>query len=356
MKSQVYFIPMSHTEEYKSAKPKLEKLYDAAGLADCFERNDTVAVKIHFGEKGNRNHILPTHVKILIKKIKEKGAAPFLTDTCVLYKSQRSDAISHLKLAQEHGFSLNTVNAPIHIADGLLGTNEIEVDIPGELYNRVAIAADAVMSNAMLVLSHVTGHIEAGLGATLKNLGMGLASRKGKLRQHSGIKPKIKANFCTACEQCVRWCPQGAITMVEKIAVINYERCIGCGQCLTVCRFSAVGHNWAVDSTTLQKGVAEHAYGAIITKPGKVGYINFITAVTQNCDCMSGTQTPLIPDIGVIASKDPVAVDAAALELIKQNSGKNLSDIAFPGIDYQVQLKHAEKIGLGHRDFEIIEI
>ena len=356
MKSRVYFIPMSHTEDDESAKPKLEKLYDAAGLNDCFEKNDTVAVKMHFGEKGNRNRILPSHVQILIKKIKATDAAPFLTDTCVLYKSQRSDAISYLRLAEEQGFSLVTVDAPVHIADGLLGTHEIEVEIPGKLFKRVAIAGDAVMSNAMLVLSHVTGHLAMGLGGTLKNLGMGLASRKGKLRQHSAIKPKVYADLCTGCEQCAKWCPEGAISMVEKIAVIDHQICIGCGQCLSVCRFSAIGHDWAVESTILQQRVAEHAYGAIINKPGKVGYINFITAVTKNCDCMSGTQTPLIPDVGVIASKDPVALDAAALALIKQKSGKNLSEMAYPGIDYQVQLEHAEKIGLGYRDFELIQI
>ena len=356
MKSKVYFTPMSHNEPGKSAKPKLEGLYDSADLGSCFDTNDMAAVKMHFGEKGNRNRISPEHVKILVQKIKSENTIPFLTDTCVLYKSQRSDAVNHLILAQEQGFSLDTVGAPVLIADGLLGTNEIEVDIPGEIFKRVAIAADAAISNAMLVLTHVTGHLAAGLGGTLKNLGMGLASRKGKLRQHSGIKPTINAASCTGCAQCVKWCPEDAITIVEKIAVIDDKKCIGCGQCLSVCRFSAVGHNWGVDSNTLQMRVAEHAYGAVINKSGKVGYLNFITAVTKNCDCIASTRPPIMPDIGVAVSKDPVALDAATLELIKQKTGKSLAEMTFPDIDYTVQLKHAEKIGLGSTHFEIIEI
>ncbi|MBN1351233.1 DUF362 domain-containing protein [candidate division KSB1 bacterium] len=355
-KSTVYFIPMQHNEGYQSAKQKLESLYEACDLGACYDAHDTIAIKMHFGEKGNANTIPPEYVKILVEKLKEKETSPFLTDTCVLYKSMRSDAVNHLILARDQGYSLDTVGAPVIIADGLLGTSEIDVNIPGELFKTVAIAANAIMSNAMLVLTHITGHMATALGGALKNLGMGFASRKGKLRQHSGMKPKVKADSCTGCEQCVKWCPENAIIMRGDIAIIDSGKCIGCGQCLSVCRFFAIAHNWAVDSATIQKKVAEHAYGAVIDKPNKVGYLNFITAVTKNCDCISSTQNPIIPDIGVIASKDPVAIDAASLKLIHLKTGKKLSQMSFPHLDYSIQLRHAEKIGLGKTNFEIIEI
>jgi uncharacterized Fe-S center protein len=356
MPSTVYFQKFSASEESESANKKLKSLFIKAGFQSIVQENDLVAIKLHFGETGNKRVIAPRFVKPFVEMVEQQQGIPFLTDTCVLYKSRRSDAVNHLKLAHENGYTLEATGAPVIITDGLMGSNETEVEIPGKLFQKVSVATDAVLVNSIIALAHVTGHLATGLGGTLKNLGMGLASRKGKLRQHSGIKPQIVARKCTGCQVCVRWCPENAIRMENDIAVINYDRCIGCGQCLAVCRFSAVTHNWSVDSADLQQRLAEHALGVVMNKRDKVGFVNFLTMVTKDCDCTEISQSPLFPDIGVIASTDPVAVDAAALALIEKYNGKSLSQFAHPALDCSIQLKHAASIGLGQLDYEIIPV
>ncbi len=356
MKSKVSFIPASASDSLDAIHKKLLKLYDEAEFSRCFEPNDLVAIKIHFGEEGNITHVPAPYLKPIIAAIKQKQAKPFFTDTCVLYRSKRSNALSHLELAEMNGFSQSQCGIPVIIADGLRGSNEIEVKIPGKLFNRVSIAADAMTANAMLVVTHVTGHMASGLGGAIKNIGMGLASRKGKLRQHSSMKPRVEVVRCTGCGQCIMWCPENAITMNGNVAMINEKTCIGCGECLTVCHFDAVKYNWKTSNESLQKKMAEHTLGAVIQKKGKVGYLNFLINITKDCDCLAGVQKPVIKDIGIIASKDPVAIDKASLDLVKQYSGKTLTSQSYPAIDPTVQLAHGEEIGLGNMDYELITV
>ena len=357
MKPEVFFIPMDANEKSKLIHAKVNSLYEKADLGNCVEKKDLVALKIHFGEKGNVTHIPAKFTIPIIKNIHKNGGKPFFTDTNVLYRSSRADAVSHLKLAEEHGFSINKCGAPVIITDGLRGSNEIEVNINGKIFNNVFIATEAITANAMFVITHVTGHIATGLGGVLKNLGMGLASRKGKLRQHSSVKPWIDKPKCTSCEQCIQWCPENAIKLVDGKAFIKTEICIGCGECLAVCRFDAVKYNWKISNDDLQKKVAEHALGAVTNKAGKVAYISFLINITKDCDCFGTVQKPVMPDIGILASKDPLAVDQASLDLIKRYSGgKSLRELSYPDIDETVQLSHAQKIGLGSRDYELIEI
>lgn len=356
MRSKVYFTKLSNGDRKTVVSRKLTNLMQRAGFADLIQENDLVAIKMHFGETGAKNVVAPHFVKPFVEMVDAQKGSAFLTDTCVLYKSPRADAVNHLKLIQQNGYTLEATGAPVIITDGLLGSSEIEIPIPGKLFDKVSIATEAVLANAMLVLTHVTGHLGTGFGGTLKNLGMGLASRKGKLRQHSGMKPAISTRKCTGCGMCARWCPQNAIHLENDIAVIDGQLCIGCGQCIAVCRFSAVTHDWAVGPEELQKRVAEHALGAIINKREKVGFVNFLTSVTKDCDCLDPNQKKIFPDIGVIASKDPVAVDAAALKLIEHHCGKPLSAFAYPNIDYQTQLHHAASIELGQLDYDIISV
>ncbi|MDZ7263775.1 MAG: DUF362 domain-containing protein [candidate division KSB1 bacterium] len=356
MKSDVYFVAVSAQEKLEDIQQKLFALYQAAHLEQCFEPMDLVGIKIHFGEEGNRHHIPASYLKPIIEDLKQKQTRPFFTDTCVLYKSKRSDAVNHLLLAEENGYGLKESGIPVIIADGLRGSNEIEVKIPGKLFNKVAIAADAMTCNAMLVVTHVTGHLASGLGGAIKNMGMGLASRKGKLRQHSSMKPRINIARCTGCGQCIIWCPENAITMTGSFAAINEKICIGCGECLTVCHFEAVKYNWKTSNDSLQRKMAEHALGAVIQKPGKVAYLNFLLNVTKDCDCLPGSQKPIIHDIGILASKDPVAIDAASLNLVEQFSGKSLASQAYSSIDPTVQLSHGQMIGLGSMNYELITL
>ncbi|UCE07680.1 MAG: DUF362 domain-containing protein, partial [bacterium] len=345
MKPQVYLIHAAATDNLDTIHKKLLTLYQHADFDRCVEPQDLVAIKIHFGEEGNKTFIPANYFKPLIEQIKNRNAKPFFTDTCVLYRSNRSDAVRHLQLAEKHGFSLNGIGAPVIIADGLRGSNEIEIKIPGKLFSSVSIAAEGLTANAMLVATHVTGHMASGIGGVIKNIGMGLASRKGKLRQHSSMKPRIEVAKCTGCGQCILWCPEGAITMNGHVAVIDEKICVGCGECLTVCHFDAVKYNWKTSSKDLQKKMAEHALGVVINKRDKMCYLNFLINITKDCDCLNQPQKPFMKDIGILASKDPVAIDKASLDLVEQYSGKSLVSQSYPSIDPLVQLVHGEGIG-----------
>jgi len=356
MPVNIFFMPLNSYEKLATIQEKIKKLYEYARCDTCFENNDHVALKIHFGEKKNTTHVSPDYVLPIAEKIKKKGGKPFLTDTNVLYKSSRSDAVSHLLLAYDHGFTIDRCGAPVIITDGLRGSNEIEVEINGKLFNKVSIATEAITSNALFVITHVTGHMGTGLGGAIKNLGMGLASRKGKLRQHSSVKPWIVATQCTACQECIRWCPEGAIELIENAAVIQKKRCIGCGECVTVCRFNAVKYNWQTSNDELQRKIAEHALGATIHKKNKLVCFNFLVSVTKDCDCVGQVQQPIFPDIGVLAGRDPVAIDKASLDLIHRFTGNKLVAQSYPNIDETIQLVHGQEIGLGSMDYQLIEI
>ncbi len=353
---QVHLIEANPDEPVKAVAAKVAKLFRDSGLAARIGKNDLTAIKMHFGERKNTTHIPPALVKPVVGVIKKRGGAPFLTDTCVLYKSPRNNAVTHLVLAQEQGFTLGKVGAPVVIADGLIGNAETEVEIPGKIFPSVAIANLALDSNAIVVLTHVTGHIGAGLGGAIKNLGMGFASRKGKLRQHSVTKPSIISKACTACLECVDHCPTGAIRTEGDKGFIDEEMCIGCGECVTACRFDAVKFDWNRKDYELQELMAEHALGAVIKKKGKVVYMNYLMAITKDCDCFNKEQTPCMADIGIIASDDPVAIDAASLDLIESAAGRSLTDMAYPEIDPRAQIRHGETIGLGQSDYELVRL
>jgi len=353
---QVHFVAVDPEEPAKTVAPKVARLFRDSGLAKYIGKNDLTAIKMHFGERKNTTHIAPALVRPVVEVIKKRGAKPFLTDTCVLYKSPRDNAVGHLALAQEQGFTLGKVGAPVMIADGLVGNAEREVEIPGKIFQSVSIANVAFDSNAIVVLTHVTGHIGAGLGGAIKNLGMGFASRKGKLRQHSVSKPSIVTKACTGCWECADHCPTKAIGQDGETASIDNEVCIGCGECVTACRFDAIKFDWNRSDYELQELMAEHALGAVIKKKRKVVYLNYLMAITKDCDCFNKEQTPCMADIGIIASDDPVAIDAASLDLIEEAAGRSLSDMAYPEIDPKAQLRHGETIGLGRCDYELVRL
>jgi uncharacterized Fe-S center protein len=241
------------------------------------------------------------------------------------------------------------------MADGLAGNSEIKVEINAELNQTVKVAREARMTDVLIVLTHATGHIVCGFGGTIKNLGMGLASRQGKLRQHSTMAPEINKERCVLCGRCIKWCPEDAITAVDKKAFINADKCVGCGECLAVCQFDAVKFNWGAESADIQKQMAEHAYGVVKGKEEKCFYFSVLVNMTQDCDCMGIVQEKIIPDIGILASKDPVAIDEATLDMTI-NNGKDLVNLSYDHLDGRTQLEHAEKIGLGSRKYEIVEI
>jgi uncharacterized protein len=330
------------------------KIYDHANVAASINRNDYAAVKFHPGDRKNVTHVTPELIAALVSRIKEKEALPFMTETSTLYKGARENAVKHIMHAAEHGFTLEKTGAPFIMADGLAGDSEIEVQIDGELNKSVFVAREARMADFLLIVSHMTGHIGAGYGAALKNLGMGLASRKGKLRQHASINPRVINEKCVLCEKCMEWCPAEAIIGIEGKASIDSEKCIGCGECLAVCRIGAIESNFGRENDLMQQDIAEHALGVVKNK--KCFYINVCVNMTKDCDCFAVCQEKIIPDVGVLGSWDPVALDQASVDLTVQPDGSDINKISYSHIDGTVQIRHAEKIGLGTRKYEIVEL
>ncbi|MBU1873302.1 DUF362 domain-containing protein [bacterium] len=355
MSTPVFLLRFQHSDPIDQTKNRLKKLFKTAGFDKIIEKNDVTAVKVHFGEPGNTSYLPHHYVEPIVRMIKSCNAKPFVTDTNVLYKSRRDNAIDHIEVAAEHGFTSEKLGAPIIIADGILGRNESEIEINAPLNKSISLATELVSAHSAIVISHATGHLTTGLGATIKNLGMGMSSRKGKLTQHSVSKPIISESKCTACGVCVNWCPVDAITVGDDFAFINEGICIGCGECLAVCRFNAVKFKWDSSSELLQKQIAEHALGIVKQKNGKMGFLTFMINMTKDCDCLAQKPISLIDDIGVLAGTDPVAIDQAVYDLTKKQTGKSLSQIAFPALNAQIQLEYGEQIGLGSREYRLVE-
>ncbi|MFP4547442.1 MAG: DUF362 domain-containing protein [Fidelibacterota bacterium] len=354
-KSKLYLYRFSANENTNKTQKQLKILFSKAGFENLINKHDLTAVKTHFGERGVNTYVKPHYIEAIIRKIKSCGARPFLSDTNVLYKSERDNAVDHMKLAREHGFTYENTGADIIIADGINGVNEQEIEINAPLNDKVNIAREYLTANSIIVVTHVTGHLASGIGATLKNMGMGMSSRKGKLVQHSVSHPNIAESKCTKCGTCIKWCPVDAIAMKEKSAHIDDDVCIGCGECLAVCRFDAVKFKWDSSSELLQQQIVEHALGIAKAKKGRMGYFTFMINMTKDCDCLPHPDEYIIDDIGVIAGDDPVAIDQAVWDLTNQD-GKNINQHAYPDIDGEEQLRYGEKIGLGSRSYEIIEI
>jgi uncharacterized Fe-S center protein len=354
--SKVWYAPLGAEEKQETVAAKVVELFEAAGFEKIFAKNDFVAIKLHFGEQHNTGHIKPGYLKPLMQKIKGYETKPFLTDTNTLYRGMRTNSIDHLVQAYEHGFSIENLGVPVIIADGLMSRNHIEVAIPGKHFNKVNIANDVVDSDAMVVLSHMTGHILTGMGAAIKNLGMGAAPRSGKQKQHADVKPIVKRDRCHTCGSCIRRCPVGAIAYVDGSAHIDHENCYGCAECVAACRTGAVRVPEGSSGVLLQEKMAEYALGAVQGKEGKLCFFNFLMHITKGCDCEKKAQDKVIEDIGILASYDPVAIDQASLDLLTQAAGRNLFSELWPDNDHQVQLAYAEKLGLGSRRYELVEI
>ena len=357
MASKVYFIRASISEGERAVSEKARRLFKVAGFAKCFKENDFAAVKIHVGEEGNNTYLPAPCIKGLVEELLALKTKPFLTDTSTLYIGKRHNAIDHAVLASKHGFDVTGLGIPFIAPDGLFGTAETAVEIDGELNKEVFIAADIVRCQSILAIAHFTGHVATCAGATIKTLGMGCSSRKGKMRQHSALKPAVK-DTCKRCGECFKYCPADAITLDDVKAHIDRDKCIGCAECVAVCRFDAVEYDWGAESEILQKNIAEHAKGVLKGKENKAVFFNYIMSVTEECDCFDRPDIrKIVDDIGITASTDPVAVDKAALDLIEDKGGAKLEKlIEKDKLNPHHQFEHAERIGLGSTNYELIEI
>lgn len=358
MASTVYFIRAAVSEGEQVLSEKACRLFHAGSFDECFKENDFTAVKVHVGEENNNTYITAPCLKGLVEELQRLGTKPFITDTSTLYTGRRHNAIDHTALAIERGFSVEGLGVPFIAPDGLFGTAETAVRIDGELDREVWIAADIVRCQSILSVAHFTGHVATCAGATLKTLGMGCASRKGKMRQHSALKPHVEKGICTRCGECHRHCPADAITLDEIMAHIDADKCIGCAECVAVCRFGAVSYDWQQENEILGKSVAEHALGAVKGKEGRAAFFNFVISITKDCDCFAmANMRRIVDDIGILASTDPVAIDQAAIDLVEAQGGKALGQlIGNKRLNWRYQIEHAVKIGLGSAEYELEEI
>ena len=371
--AQVYFADFRARAAKESKCKKIERLWQAAGFGAMFDHGALTAIKLHFGERGNDTFLNPVFVRTVVECVRVAGGKPFLTDTNTLYSGSRHNAVDHLTTALEHGFGYATVNAPMVIADGLRGGSFSEIPIGKKHFSSVKIAEGIAAAHNMVVLSHFKGHEMAGFGGAVKNLAMGCCPFRGKCDQHAS-RFTVDQSLCIACGLCMGHCPEKAITWTKtaegkKAATIDKEKCVGCGECLTVCEPKAVGIDWKTELGPFCERMAEYAYGAVVEKPGKVGYINFLMNITPDCDCVAWSDAPLVPDIGILASSDPVALDMACFDLVNKQEGFCSSHLKtnhgagedkFKGVwSYttgEVQLAYAEHIGLGSRAYELVAL
>jgi uncharacterized Fe-S center protein len=368
MKSAVYFTSLRAHSDHESTTAKVQRLFDRAGFVDVIAKDDRTAIKLHFGERGNDGYISPVYVRQIVDKVKACGGLPFLTDTNTLYLGSRSNAVDHITTAILHGFDFAVTGAPIIIADGLFGKNVAQVKIEKKHFSTVAIAGDIALADSMIVMSHFKGHNVAGFGGAIKNLAMGCAPREGKRAQHNACLFTVP-DRCTGCGTCAEVCPETAITIEKKRSVIDRDLCIGCFDCMYVCPEQAIDIDWETEIPVFIERMVEYAYGAVKAKQGKVGYMNFLIRITPDCDCFPFSDTPIVPDIGILASRDPVAIDAASYDLVNQQTGFTDSLLTahhhkggdkFKGVHAQTdgyqQLKYAEEIGMGSCAYDLIAI
>jgi uncharacterized Fe-S center protein len=368
MKSKVYFIDLRATPK-ENLVGKVGRLVDTAGLSETVKKRDLVAVKLHFGELGNTAFIRPVFIRKIIERIKRADGTPFLTDTNTLYSGSRSDSPKHLITAIQNGFAHAVVDAPLIIADGLRGKNETGITINQKRFKKVYIGTDIVEADALISVAHFKGHELSGFGGTMKNLGMGCASRRGKLAQHSTVAPKVIKEKCVGCGDCIGHCSQRALSLVEEKTILDSKKCIGCGECILICPESAIEIEWDQAIPVFLENMIEYTLGVLKVQSEKTLFVNFITNVSPACDCYPVNDAPIVRDIGVVASKDPVAIDQASVDLVNQEHalpgsclttntqpGEDKFKGVYPKVDWEYQFEYAEALGLGSRRYELERI
>jgi len=341
--AKVYFEAVEASNPAQVSKAAA-RLLAALVEAENITLADFIPLKVHCGEKGNTTFIRPANYEGIIDYLQERKIGSKFMETNVLYRGERNSSANHLKIAREHGFT----RLPFEIADGERGEKFRLVEIKKKHFAQCKIAEGLAEHDQVIVLSHFKGHAFAGFGGALKQLAMGFAARGGKLDQHANAIPKINAPKCKACNACTQHCPTAAITVAKK-AKINEESCIGCASCLSVCPYEAVTFSWLPSMTNaFHERLAEYAYAAAAGKNHL--YLNFAMQMTKGCDCEGHNMKIIARDLGVLASTDPVAIDQACLDLVAKQEGKDLFGRGRHALAY------AEKIGLGNRAYELVQL
>ena len=369
MASKVYFADL-RADVHENLQQKLTRLMKTAGMGDIDFRDKFVAIKLHFGEPGNLAFLRPNWARTVADFVKERGGKPFLTDCNTLYVGGRKNALDHMDSAMLNGFNPMTTGCQIIIADGLKGSDEVEVPVVGGEYVKNAKIGRAVMdADVFISLTHFKGHEEAGFGGCLKNIGMGCGSRAGKMEQHNAGKPHVAEKHCIGCGQCRKICAHGAPIIENGKAHIDHDKCVGCGRCIAVCPKDAVRIDWDETTTNLNCKIAEYTKAVVDGRP--CFHISLVIDVSPNCDCRPENDMAIVPNVGMFASFDPVALDMACVDAVNAQTplrGSAADDAhakahvhdhfqrLHPDTNWRSCLEHGEKIGIGTREYELIKI
>jgi len=355
---------MKHGENHQS---KLRRLMKAAGMEQIDFSGKYVAIKIHFGELGNIAFLRPNFARYVADYVKELGGKPFLTDCNTLYVGSRKNALDHLETANLNGFNPMSTGCQIIIADGLKGTDEVEVPvIGGQLVQNAKIGRAVMDADIVISLNHFKGHEGTGFGGALKNLGMGCGSRAGKMEMHSAGKPIVVAKRCVGCKACAKVCAHDAPVFENGKCTIDHDKCVGCGRCIGVCPKDAI--RAASDETheNLNRKIAEYAKAVVDGRPNF--HINIVNNVSPNCDCHPESDAAIVGDVGMFASFDPVALDVACADAVNRQPVNPLSILydragaidrfnsLHPTTNWRAATEHGEQIGLGTTAYELITV
>ena len=369
MASKVYFADL-RADVHENLQQKLTRLMKTAGMGDIDFQDKFVAIKLHFGEPGNLAFLRPNWARTVADFVKERGGKPFLTDCNTLYVGGRKNALDHMDSAMLNGFNPMTTGCQIIIGDGLKGSDEVEVPVVGGEYVKNAKIGRAVMdADVFISLTHFKGHEEAGFGGCLKNIGMGCGSRAGKMEQHNAGKPHVAQKHCIGCGQCRKICAHGAPIIENGKAHIDHDKCVGCGRCIAVCPKDAVRINWDETTANLNCKIAEYTKAVVDGRP--CFHISLVIDVSPNCDCRPENDMAIVPNVGMFASFDPVALDMACVDAVNAQTplrGSAADDEhakahvhdhfqrLHPDTNWRSCLEHGEKIGIGTREYELIKI
>lgn len=363
--SKVYCTDF-HATQGENLLQKLERLVKEAGIESIDFNNKFAAIKIHFGEPGNLAYLRANYAKVLVDVVKAQGGKPFLTDSNTLYVGRRKNALDHLDSAYENGFNPFATGCHVLIADGLKGTDEELVAIDGEYVKEAKIGRAVMDADIFISLTHFKAHESTGTGGALKNIGMGCGSRAGKMEMHSSGKPRVKEEACIGCGTCVKNCAHSAIAFVAKKAQIDHQKCVGCGRCIGACPVDAVNPANDEANEVLTKKITEYAYAVVKDKPNF--HVSLVMDVSPFCDCHAENDMPIVADIGMFASFDPVALDMACTEAV--NKAPVLADSRLanepahadhfaalhPTTDWESGIDHGVKLGMGNKAYELIHI
>ena len=369
MASKVFFTDM-RTKPGNNMLDKLGHVIEKAGIGKMDLKDKMVALKIHFGEPGNLSYIRPNYVAHIVDRVKKMGGKPFLTDCNTLYYGRRANAVDHLEAAMENGFNRIAVGCDVIIADGLTGADAREIEINQKLVEKAKIGTAIADADVFISINHFKGHEQTGFGGAMKNIGMGCGSRKGKLEMHSASKPKMDQENCVSCGMCIKNCPEKAISYNEhRKAQIDYEKCIGCGQCVASCHYGAAYAVYDQAAEILNEKIAE--YTLAVLKGKQHFHINFMMNISPDCDCWGCNDQAIVPDVGIAASTDPIALDRACVDLVNAapeiekskigdngqlQAGEDKFVHVHPDVHWKDGLLHAEEIGVGSQKYELITV